>query len=205
MKIDFFSEFNHFEITKPLGRGKYSEVYEGMDRRNDKKVVIKILKPVRNSKILREIKILKELRGMDNIIEMIEFCNIKKQKVKVIVFEYIWETNFKDICDDLEDYDIRYYIYQLLKALDVCHSNGIIHRDVKPRNIVVHPKERVLKLIDWGLSEFYIPGFEYNVRVASRPYKGPELLLGYKRYDYSLDIWSVGCTLGSIVGFTIFR
>lgn len=170
-----------------------------MDRRNDEQVVIKILKPVRNSKILREIKILKELRGSENIVEMIEFCNIRKQKVKVLVFEYLKETNFKDICDDLDDYEIRYYMYHLLKALDICHSKGIIHRDVKPRNIVVDQEKRVLKLIDWGLSEFYIPGFQYNVRVASRPFKGPELLLGYKEYDYSLDIWSVGCTLGAIV------
>jgi casein kinase II subunit alpha len=188
-------------LIKPLGRGKYSEVYLGIDRRTDKKVVLKVLQPVRSNKILREIKILKELRGDDNIIQMIDYCNIKKQHVKVIIFEYIKETTLKDVSDSLDDYDVRYYIYSLLKALDLCHSKGIIHRDVKPANIVVDAEKRILKLIDWGLSEFYIPGFEYNVRVASRPYKGPELLLNFKKYDYSLDLWSVGCTLGSIVRF----
>ena len=56
-----------------------------------------------------------------------------------------------------------------------------------------------LRLIDWGLAEFYHPGTEYHIRVGSRYYKGPELLVGYKRYDYSLDMWSVGCMLASLV------
>ena len=132
---------------------------------------------------------------------MIDYCNLKKQHVKVIIFEYIKETTLKEVTDSLDDYDVRFYMYMLLKALDLCHSKGIIHRDVKPGNIVVDAKKRILKLIDWGLSEFYLPGFDYNVRVASRPYKGPELLINFKKYDYSLDLWSVGCTLGSIVSF----
>ena len=56
-----------------------------------------------------------------------------------------------------------------------------------------------LRLIDWGLAEFYHPGAELHTRVASRYYKGPELLVGYKHYDYSLDIWSVGCILAAMV------
>jgi len=56
-----------------------------------------------------------------------------------------------------------------------------------------------LRLIDWGLAEFYHPGTDYHIRVGSRYYKGPELLVGYKRYDYSLDMWSVGCMLASMV------
>lgn len=99
----------------------------------------------------------------------------------------------------LNDEDIRYYTYQILKALDFCHSKGIIHRDVKPMNIIVDHPKKVLKLIDWGLSEFYIPDKDYNVRVASRPFKGPELLVDYQKYDYSLDIWSLGCIFGSMV------
>ena len=56
-----------------------------------------------------------------------------------------------------------------------------------------------LRLIDWGLAEFYHPATDYHIRVGSRYYKGPELLVGYKRYDYSLDMWSVGCMLASLV------
>ena len=57
-----------------------------------------------------------------------------------------------------------------------------------------------LWLIDWGLAEFYHPGKEYNVRVASRYYKAPELLISLQDYDYSLDMFSAGCLIASLVG-----
>jgi casein kinase II subunit alpha len=56
-----------------------------------------------------------------------------------------------------------------------------------------------LRLIDWGLAEFYHPKVEYNVRVASRYFKGPELLVDFQEYDYSLDMWSYGCMFASMV------
>ena len=56
-----------------------------------------------------------------------------------------------------------------------------------------------MRLIDWGLAEFYHPNQEYNVRVASRYFKGPELLVDYQYYDYSLDMWSLGCMLASMI------
>ena len=99
----------------------------------------------------------------------------------------------------MSDLEIRYYLFELLKALDFCHSRGIIHRDVKPQNIIVDPKKKILKLIDWGLAEFYHPGQDYNVRVASRYFKGPELLVDNIYYDYSLDIWSTGAMMASMI------
>lgn len=95
--------------------------------------------------------------------------------------------------------DVRMYVYQVLEALEFSHSHGIMHRDVKPLNIVINPTTKQLKLIDWGLAEFYHPEKEYNVRVASRYYKGPELLVDDKAYHYSLDIWSLGCTLAGMI------
>lgn len=74
-----------------------------------------------------------------------------------------------------------------------------MHRDVKPQNIIVNPTKKILKLIDWGLAEFYHVGQDYNVRVASRYFKGPELLVDYNYYDYSLDTWSTGAMFASMV------
>jgi casein kinase II subunit alpha len=64
---------------------------------------------------------------------------------------------------------------------------------------MVNMEEKEVKIIDWGLSEFYFPGKDYNVRVASRYFKSPELLLNYNYYDYSLDIWSLGCMFAGII------
>lgn len=63
---------------------------------------------------------------------------------------------------------------------------------VKPGNVLIDHTTRELTLIDWGLADFYQPGKEYPVRVATRFYKGPELLVDIKDYDYSLDVWGVG-------------
>ena len=58
---------------------------------------------------------------------------------------------------------------------------------------------RLCKIVDWGLADFYTPIKKFNCRVASRYFKGPELLLGNNYYDYSLDIWSTGCMLAGMV------
>ena len=67
------------------------------------------------------------------------------------------------------------------------------------RNSLILTATVQLRLIDWGLAEFYHPKTEYNVRVASRYFKGPELLVDFQEYDYSLDMWSYGCMFASMV------
>merc|ERR1711915_267725 len=66
-------------------------------------------------------------------------------------------------------------------------------------NIMIDHENRKLRLIDWGLAEFYHPDTNVNVRVASRYYKGPELLVDFQKYDYSLDSWSLGCIIAAII------
>jgi casein kinase II subunit alpha len=70
---------------------------------------------------------------------------------------------------------------------------------VKPHNVMIDHSRRILRLIDWGLAEFYHPGQEYNCRVASRYFKGPELLINLRDYDYSLDMWSLGCMFAAMI------
>ena len=64
---------------------------------------------------------------------------------------------------------------------------------------MIDHEKRQLRLIDWGLAEFYHPGREYNVRVASRYFKGPELLVDLQEYDYALDMWSLGCMFAGMI------
>ncbi|KAH9361733.1 hypothetical protein HPB48_005114 [Haemaphysalis longicornis] len=100
------------------------------------------------------------------VFEAINVTNNEKCVVKIL----------KQLYQTLTDYDIRYYLYELLKALDYSHSMGIMHRDVKPHNVMIDHECRRLRLIDWGLAEFYHPGQEYNVRVASRYFKAYALV-----------------------------
>jgi casein kinase II subunit alpha len=174
-------------------------VFAGVNTNNNLKCVIKILKPVKKKKIKREIKILHNLSGGKNVIQLLDIVRDPQSKTPSLIFERVNNTDFKVLYPTLTDYDIRYYIFELLKALDFCHSQGIMHRDVKPHNVMIDHEKRELRLIDWGLAEFYHAGQEYNVRVASRYFKGPELLVDFQEYDYSLDLWSLGCMFAGMI------
>jgi len=191
-----------YEVVRKVGRGKYSEVFQGLNitkPQGQQDCVIKILKPVKKMKIKREIKILQNLCGGVNVIQLLDVVRDSQSKTPSLVFEHVNNTDFKVLYPTLTDYDIRYYIFELLKALDFCHSKGIMHRDVKPHNVMIDHQQHKLRLIDWGLAEFYHPGREYNVRVASRYFKGPELLVDLRDYDYSLDMWSLGCMFAGMI------
>ncbi|PIG88157.1 valyl-tRNA synthetase [Aspergillus arachidicola] len=189
----------NYEVVRKIGRGKYSEVFEGINVVNYQKCVIKVLKPVKKKKIKREIKILQNLAGGPNVVALLDVVRDSQSKTPSLVFEYVNNTDFRTLYPRFSDYDVRYYVYELLKALDFCHSKGIMHRDVKPHNVMIDHEKRKLRLIDWGLAEFYHKGTEYNVRVASRYFKGPELLVDFQEYDYSLDMWSLGAMFASMI------
>ena len=70
-----------------------------------------------------------------------------QSKTPSLVFEYINNTDFRNLYSKFQDYDVRYYIYELLKALDFCHSKGIMHRDVKPHNVMIDHEKRKVRLI----------------------------------------------------------
>jgi len=190
---------DEYEVVRKIGRGKYSEVFEGVHVESNSQCVIKILKPVKKQKLQREVKILKNLVGGTNIIHLLDTVRDPVSKTNSLVFEHVENADFKVLFPTFTAHDIAYYIYELLKALDFCHRHGIMHRDVKPHNVMIDHKARRLRLIDWGLAEFYHPKTEYNVRVASRYFKGPELLVNMRDYDYSLDIWSLGCMFAGML------
>eukprot|EP00992_Anisonema_acinus_P013276 TRINITY_DN8651_c0_g1_i2.p1 TRINITY_DN8651_c0_g1~~TRINITY_DN8651_c0_g1_i2.p1 ORF type:complete len:324 (+),score=58.68 TRINITY_DN8651_c0_g1_i2:32-1003(+) len=188
-----------YEVVKKIGRGKYSEVFEGVNVTNNEKCVIKVLKPVKKKKIKREIKILQNLCGGPNVIKLLDTVRDPQSKTPSLIFEYVNNIDFRVLYPTLFDNDIRFYINELLKALAFCHSMGIMHRDVKPHNVMIDHEKKKLRLIDWGLAEFYHAGQEYNVRVASRYFKGPELLVDLRDYDYSLDMWSLGTMFAGMI------
>lgn len=84
-------------------------------------------------------------------------------------------------------------MYQLLRGMCVCHQRGVMHRDLKPQNLLIDRRGR-LKLADFGLARaFAIPVRQYTHEVVTLWYRAPEILLGGKEYSVGVDMWSIGC------------
>nr|CDS31974.1 casein kinase ii subunit alpha [Hymenolepis microstoma] len=188
-------------IYEKLGKGTFGEVYKCRDTQNRRLCALKVLlKKHRILSFKREIMILESLQGCPNIIRY--FGAIKELPNvggPALVFQYVNPRGYNHFASHANTEDIRFYMLQLLRAIEVCHSKGIMHRDIKPENILLDTRRRCLYLIDFGHADYYFPGKEYSIRVCTRYYKGPELLINFKQYDYSLDMWSFGCVFAELI------
>lgn len=185
-------------------------------------VVLKCLKPVAERKIKRELLVLQHASKLPNLARLLavvvpsDYLNdnsnkkYQLQSMPSLVLQHAgvnsqWlchsysSGNSKNDDDNryMTEHETRYFLYHLLVALDHLHSAGIMHRDVKPRNVLIDHTTMSLMLIDLGLADFYLPDRTYNVRVASRHYKSPELLLGYESYDYAIGKYLFECGIVS--------
>jgi casein kinase II subunit alpha len=114
---------------------------------------------VKFKKINREVKILMALAGRHNVVKLLDI--VKEGEVYCLVFEYVKQTDYKTLLGLLTPRDCRYYIYQILKGLHYAHSKGIMHRDIKPQNVIIdhqtrkvsfHPSSCESSTGDWGSS-----------------------------------------------------
>lgn len=188
-----------YQIIEKVGRGKYSEVFKAMDMETKEYVSIKYLKPVRKKKIRREIKIMQNLSQGPYVIPLLAVTKDPETHQPSLITKWVETKDFREYYPSLSDYEFRAYMYKILVGLDYAHSMGVIHRDIKPHNILIDYLTKEVFIIDWGLAEFYHPHDRYNVRVSTRHYKGPELLTNDVEYDYSLDIWSLSCMIAGII------
>lgn len=193
-----YGDINRYSILTRVGRGKYSNVFKGKIK-NGSYCVIKVLKPVRNEKIKREINILQILDKCPNSTHLLDIVKDKDTNSIALILDWAENIPLRNVMRGMGTVHISNYIYKVLKALQFAHKNGIMHRDIKPGNIMFDYETLEVRVIDWGLADFYKKDTDYPVRVATRQYKGPELLLGFSKYDYSLDIWCLGCTFASLL------
>ena len=192
-------DMSKYEVNAKIGRGRYSEVYSGIEKYTNEKVVIKILKPINKNKIKREAVILQYLNKCPNSVHLLDITKGESIDIYCLIYNNISGHDLKLVYKNIAPEDMKLYIYKILQCLSFCHSKKIMHRDIKSGNIVVNTITKELNVIDWGLSEYYISNFKYNTRVGTRFYKAPELLLDYKKYDYAIDVWSAGCVLASLL------
>ena len=187
-----------YKIKKKVGRGKFSTVYLAYARHH-KKVALKVLVPVDIRKYMKEIKILMNLDGQHNVVKFYGLIQDPLTKIYTMVFEWVETQPWKQLYQKLGLDDIRHYMRLLMEGLEYSHSHGIVHRDLKPDNIGIDIKNKTLKILDWGLAEFYFPGKRMNPQSGTRSYQSPEQQIKYPYYDYSTDIWSAGLIFGMML------
>mmetsp|Transcript_11375 Transcript_11375/g.34296 ORF Transcript_11375/g.34296 Transcript_11375/m.34296 type:complete len:264 (+) Transcript_11375:94-885(+) len=145
------------------------------------------------STAIREISLLKELQH-PNIVRLYDVVHTERRLT--LVFEYLDQDlkKYLDICEGgLETTILKSFLYQLLCGVAFCHTHRVLHRDLKPQNLLIN-REGKLKLADFGLARaFGIPVRSYTHEVVTLWYRAPDVLMGSRTYSTPVDIWSVGC------------
>jgi len=187
-----------YQKLEKLGEGTYGEVYKAREKATDKIVALKKMRLDQEdegvpSTAIREISLLKELQ-QPNIVRLLEVLH--QESKLYLVFEFV-EQDLKKYMDSvpslLNPILVKSYTYQLLRGIAYCHSHRVLHRDLKPQNLLID-RLGALKLADFGLARaFGVPIRTYTHEVVTLWYRAPEILLGSRTYSTPIDIWSVGC------------
>ncbi|ORZ14532.1 protein serine/threonine kinase [Absidia repens] len=187
-----------YQKIEKLGEGAYGIVYKAQNRETGEVVALKRIRLDNEEEgvpctAIREISLLKELKH-PNIVRLYDVLH--KERKLILVFEYL-DSDLKKFLDsnggDIDELTIKQMMYQLLKGIAFCHEHRVLHRDLKPQNLLINKKGE-LKLGDFGLARaFGIPVRSYSRDVVTLWYRAPDVLMGSKQYSTSIDLWSAGC------------
>lgn len=203
-----------YEILELIGSGAYGELYRAIDSEKGQIVALKCVDLHKDPEgfpisTLREILMLKNLKHpnlvalRDIVVDAPDWTQTMNTKF-MLALDY-HPHDLSGIINDrevkLSQAQIKSYMHQLLSAVAHLHKNEVMHRDIKTSNILLS-RDGEVKLTDFGLS-CYLKTLnddeEYQTLVVTRWYRSPELLLGLSRYNYAIDMWSVGCILAEFM------
>lgn len=196
---------SQFQQLDKLGEGTYATVYKGRNRETGQLVALKEInldsEEGTPSTAIREISLMKELKH-ENIVTLYDVIHTENKLN--LVFEFMdkdlkkyMEVNGVKGALDLGQ--VKAFMFQLLKGVMFCHDNRVLHRDLKPQNLLISSKG-VLKLADFGLARaFGIPVNTFSNEVVTLWYRAPDVLMGSKTYSTSIDMWSAGCIMAEMI------
>jgi len=189
---------------QPVAHVDFYQVFKGRNRQTGEYVALKEIhldsEEGTPSTAIREISLMKELKH-ENIVSLHDVIHTENKLM--LVFEYM-DKDLKKYMDSrgergaLDPATIKSFMYQLLKGIAFCHENRVLHRDLKPQNLLINNKGQ-LKLADFGLARaFGIPVNTFSNEVVTLWYRAPDVLLGSRTYNTSIDIWSAGCIMAEM-------
>ncbi|KAF1390972.1 hypothetical protein PFLUV_G00063680 [Perca fluviatilis] len=195
-EIGFGKLETYIKLDK-LGEGTYATVYKGRSKLTDNLVALKEIRLEHEEgapcTAIREVSLLKDLKHA-NIVTLHDI--IHTQKSLTLVFEYL-DKDLKQYLDDcgniIHVHNVKLFLFQLLRGLSYCHQRKVLHRDLKPQNLLINERGE-LKLADFGLARAKsIPTKTYSNEVVTLWYRPPDILLGSTDYSTHIDMWGVGC------------
>ncbi|KAK7205173.1 negative regulator of the PHO system [Myxozyma melibiosi] len=195
---------SQYQQLEKLGEGTYATVYKGRNRATGELVALKEIsldsEEGTPSTAIREISLMKELKH-ENIVSLYDVIHTENKLN--LVFEYM-DRDLKKYMDSRGDHGaldrntVKSFMYQLLRGIAFCHENRVLHRDLKPQNLLINNKGQ-LKLADFGLARaFGIPVNTFSNEVVTLWYRAPDVLLGSRTYSTSIDMWSAGCIMAEM-------
>uniref|UniRef100_A0A8C4Z2I1 Protein kinase domain-containing protein n=1 Tax=Gadus morhua TaxID=8049 RepID=A0A8C4Z2I1_GADMO len=183
--------------------GTYATVFKGRSKLTDNLVALKEIRLEHEEgapcTAIREVSLLKDLKHA-NIVTLHDI--IHTDKCLTLVFEYL-EKDLKQYMDDcgsiMSVHNVKLFLFQLLRGLAYCHKRKVLHRDLKPQNLLINEKGE-LKLADFGLARAKsVPTKTYSNEVVTLWYRPPDVLLGSTEYSTPIDMWGVGCIFYEMV------
>ncbi|XP_008801124.2 probable serine/threonine-protein kinase At1g54610 [Phoenix dactylifera] len=202
-----------FQKLEKIGSGTYSNVYKARDLETGRVVAMKKVRVERvNGKeaeegvrfMAREISLLRRLNHPNVVrLEGVATSRIADSPSLYLILEYL-DHDLAVLAASpgvqFSEAQVKYYMKQLLSGLEHCHSQGVLHRDIKGSNLLLN-KEGILKIADFGLATSYDPDHMQPMtsNVVTLWYRPPELLLGATHYGVGVDLWSVGCILAELL------
>lgn len=195
---------------RPIGYGAFGVVWAVTDPRDGKRVALKKMPNVFQN-ILSSIRVYREIKMLlffkhENVLSALDFLQPPHidffQEVYVIT-ELMQSDLHKIIVSSqpLTSDHVKVFLYQILRGLRYLHSANILHRDIKPGNLLVN-SNCLLKICDFGLARVNETDASKRMtqEVVTQYYRAPELLTGANHYTFSIDIWSVGCIFAELLG-----
>ena len=197
-----------YDVVQKLGKGAYGIVWRVQHKQSEKPFALKkIFDAFQNAtdaqRTYREVIFLRELAGHEHIVTLLNVLKADNDRDLYLVFEYM-ETDLHSAirANILEEIHKQYIIYQAFKALKYMHSAQLVHRDMKPANLLLN-SECLMKVADFGLarSRHARDNHDDNMTdyVATRWYRAPEILIGSSSYGFAVDVWSLGCIFAEML------
>jgi len=188
-----------------IGEGTYGVVFKAADWRTGDIMALKRIRLSTEeegipSTAIREVSILRQL-DHPNIVRLLDVVHAPRRLT--LVFEYVHQDlkSIIDACgaDGLEPFIVKSFLFQLLQGLAYCHRNRILHRDMKPQNVLVDQDGNV-KIADFGLARLFgaMP-HAYTPEVVTLWYREPDVLCGSTNYGPAIDVWAIGCIFAEMV------